>query len=210
MAQIGGEEAHPAVDFMIRALPKASEVDGYNMMIYLALLGPVARDAVDALQSAHIKHPMLPWATRWAIAGGTSLPWQSGPQGGGGTFGPGGLVAGPDIGSIIYQALVRELGERLRPMARVLVQKIMDGTAGNVPTWGYEILACAPDETINSLASHLADDNMVIRERATVALGYMGPAAAGAKERMMVALSKASSEREKHLLEWCLREIDRG
>ena len=86
----------------------------------------------------------------------------------------------------------------------------MDGTAGNVPTWGYEILACAPDETINSLVPHLADDNIVMRERATVALGYMGPAAARAKERVAAALGKVSSEREKHLLEWCLREIDRG
>ena len=220
MAQIGGAEAHPAVDFMVRALPGASEVDGYNMMIYLALLGPVARDAVDAIQSARIKHPVLPSVTRWAIAGGTSLPWLSGPDGRGGGRGPGGpgFGGGPgglgggggDIGSIIYQALVRELGERLRPTARVLVQKIMDGTAGNVPTWGYEILACAPDETINSLVPHLADDNIVMRERATVALGYMGPAASGAKERVAAALGKAPSEHEKHLLEWCLREIDRG
>jgi hypothetical protein len=220
MAQIGGEEAHPAVDFMIRTLPGASEVDGYNMMIYLALLGPVARDAVDALQSARIKHPVLPSVTRWAIAGGTSLPWLGGPDGRGGGRGPGGpgFGGGPggpgggggDIGSIIYQACVRELGERLRPTARLLVQKIMDGTAGNVPTWGYEILTCVPDETVNTLVPHLADDNIVMRERATVALGYMGPAASGARGRVVAALSKAPSEREKHLLEWCLREIDRG
>jgi HEAT repeat protein len=236
MAQIGGEEAHPAVDFMIRALPGASEVDGYNMMIYLALLGPVARDAADALQSARIKHPVLPSVTRWAIAGGTSLPWLGGSDGRGGGRGPGGPdvsrassprfeggtpsprgPGGPglgggagDIGSIIYQALVRELGERLRPTARLLVQKIMDGTAGDVPMWGYEILACTPDETIRSLVPHLADDNIVMRERATVALGYMGPAAAGAKERVAAALGNASSEREKRLLAWCLREIDRG
>jgi hypothetical protein len=219
MAQIGGEEAHPAVDFIIRALPRASEVDGYNMMIYLALLGPVAHDAMDTIRSAPIKNPALPSVTQWAIAGGTSLPWQSGPDGrgggrggpgfGGGPGGPGG-GGGGDIGSIIYQALVRELGERLRPTARVLAQKIMDGTAGNVPTWGYEILACAPDETINLLVPHLADDNVAMRERATVALGYMGPAASGAREQVMAALGKTSSEREKRLLEWCLREIDRG
>jgi HEAT repeat protein len=220
MAQIGGQEAHPAVDFMIRALPGASEVDGYNMMIYLTLLGPVARDAADAIQSARIKHPVLPSVTLWAIAGSTSLPWLGGPDGrrggrgpggpgfGGGPGGPGG--GGGDIGSIIYQACVRELGERLRPTARLLVQKIMDGTAGDVPAWGYEILACAPDETMNSLVPHLADDNIVMRERATVALGYMGPAASGATERVVAALGKAPSEREKHLLEWCLREIDRG
>jgi hypothetical protein len=205
---------------MIRALPTAAEVDGYNMMIYLALLGPVARDAADVIQTARIKHPVLPSVTRWAITGGTSLPWLGGPDGRGGGRGPGGpgFGGGPggfgggggDIGSIIYQALVRELGERLRPTARVLVQKIMDGTAGNVPTWGYEILACAPDEAINSLVPHLADDKIVMRERATVALGYLGPAAAGARERVAAALSKASSEREKRLLEWCLREIDRG
>jgi len=40
MAQIGGQEAHPAVEFMIRALPNASEVDGYNMMVYLAPTTP--------------------------------------------------------------------------------------------------------------------------------------------------------------------------
>jgi hypothetical protein len=119
------------------------------------------------------------------------------------------MIAGPDIGGIIYQALVRELGERLRPTALVLVQKIMDGTAGNVPSWGYEILACTPDETIRSLAPHLADDNIVMRERATVALGYMGPAAAGARVQVAAALGQASSQREKHLLEWCLREIER-
>jgi aryl-alcohol dehydrogenase-like predicted oxidoreductase len=41
ICQIGGDEAHPAVEFMVRALPTASEVDGYNMMVYLAL--PVHR-----------------------------------------------------------------------------------------------------------------------------------------------------------------------
>ena len=230
MAQIGGQEAHPAVDFMIQALPRASEVDGYNMMIYLALLGPVARDAADVLWSAHIKHPVLPSVTRWAISSGTSLPWLGGPEGrgggrgpggpgfGGGPRGPGGLGGGgSDIGSIIYQALVRELGERLRPTAQLLVQKIMDGTAGNVPTWGYEILACTPDESINTLVPHRADDNIVMRERAIVALGYMGPAAAPARERVMAALavgathaSPVRSEREKRLMEWCLREISRA
>jgi len=215
LAQIGGEEAHPAVDFIVRALPSASEVDGYNMMIYLALLGPVARDAADAVRGARIKHPALPSVTLWAISGGTSLPWLGGSEGPGGGRGPGGpgFAGGPggggDVGSIVYQACVRELGERLRPTARLLVQKIMDGTAGDVPAWGYEILACTPDETMNSLVSHLVDDNIVMRERATVALGYMGPAASPARDRVMAAMAKVSSEREKRLMEWCLREMGR-
>ncbi len=82
--------------------------------------------------------------------------------------------------------------------------RVGDGTAGNGPTWGYEILACTPDESINALVPHLADDNIVVRERATVALGYRGPAAAPARERVTAALAKVSSEREKRLMEWCL------
>ena len=48
MAQIGGPEAHPAVDFMVKAMPTATEVQGYDMMIYLSLLGPMAQDAAES------------------------------------------------------------------------------------------------------------------------------------------------------------------
>jgi hypothetical protein len=91
--------------------------------------------------------------------------------------------------TLLQCPLVRELGQRLRLTARLLVQKIMDGTAGNVLAWGYEILTCAPEETMNSLVPHLADDNIVMRERATVALGYMGPAASPARDRVAAALT---------------------
>ena len=45
---------------------------------------------------------------------------------------------------LIYESYVHELGARLRPAARLLARKIMDGTAGDVPDWGYKILTCAP------------------------------------------------------------------
>ena len=48
---IPDDDAHPAVDFMVKELPRASEYDGYNMMIYLALLGPVAKDALPAIHA---------------------------------------------------------------------------------------------------------------------------------------------------------------
>jgi len=206
MSQIGGEDARPAVDFMVRALPKASEVEGYNMMIYLALLGPVASDAAPAIRSARIRNPVLPSATLWAIQPDQGFPWLSG-----GRFGPGGFGAeGPDFARYIYEAYVHELGDRLRPDARALAKKIMDGTAGDVPAWGYKILACAPDEVIGVLSPHLAHDDLVMRERAAVALGYMGPAAAPARNRIEAALAKAPSQREQRLIKWTLREIGRG
>ena len=47
-----------------------------------------------------------------------------------------------------------------------------------------------------------------MRERAAVGIGYMGEAAAPAKEKVQAALAKAGNEREKKLLEWCLEEIE--
>lgn len=208
MSQIGGPEARPAVDFIIRTLPTAAEIDAYNMMIYLALLGPVASDALPSLQRVPIKHPMLPSATRWAIESDKVLPWQAG--GGGMGFGmPMGGGPGGGIFDTILEAYVEELGDRLRPAAGLLARKIMDGTAGDVPDWGYRILASAPDESLQILVPNLADANMVLRERATVALGYMGPAAAEAKDQVAAASAKAASEQEGRLIQWCLREIGR-
>ena len=222
MAQIGGKESHPAVDFIKKKMPGATEINSYNMMIYLSLIGPDAVDAIPTAQNARITHPVLPSATVWAIRA-SSFPWEDnggmrgfggrggpgGPGGGGrggfGGGGPGG--AGFDLNSTMYEAFIRELGERLRPLALTLVNRIMDGTAGNVPTWGYKLLACAPDESATKLSAYLTDSQLVVRERATVALGYMGTAASPAADQVSHAIGKAETEQERRLLEWCLREI---
>jgi HEAT repeat protein len=211
MAQIGGEEAKPAVRYIMRALPRATEVEGYNMMIYLALLGPVASDAADTIRNTRIINPALPSATLWAISGGVDFPWREGRFSGGPALADEPEARdGARVGfhALIYRAYIRELGERLRPTARLLVDKIMTGTAGNVPPWGYEILCCAPDETVPILVSNLEHDSEVMRERAIMALGYMGPAAFNARKAVAAASSSGvSSEREKRLLTWCMREI---
>ena len=84
----------------------------------------------------------------------------------------------------------------------------MDGSAGEIPVWGYQILSAGADLSLDILAPHLADSDLAMRERATVALGYMGTAAAPARDQVQTVLRTTSSEREKRLLEWCLREMD--
>ena len=213
MSQIGGDDAKPAVDFMIRTLPRATEMERYNMMIYLALLGPVAKDATEAIRTSGSRNPVLPTATLWAIEPDKSFPWlgggRFGPGSGGppGGFGGGGLGGGANFATLIYENYVHELGERLRPAVRVLAQKIIDGTAGDVPLWGYKILACAPDTAIEILTPSLLHKDLVKRERAVVALGYMGTAARNAAEPIKAALAATSNEREKRLIAWSLREI---
>lgn len=208
MSQIGGEEAKPAVDYMIRAMPRAPEMDRYNMMIYLALLGPVAKDAAATIRTSGSRNPVLPTATLWAIEPEKGFPWQ------GGRFGPGfggppggGFGGGADFATLIYQNYVHELGERLRPVVRVLAEKIVDGTAGDVPRWGYKILATAPDVSIEILTPSLSHKDLVMRERATVALGYMGTSAKPALESLKAAQAATTNDREKRLIGWSLREI---
>ncbi len=237
MSQIGTAEAHPAVDFMVKQMPTATEVEGYNMMIYFSLLGPVAQDAAESIQNFRIKNPMLPNSTQWAINPNRGFPWQGnmggrggrgggmggpggagggGPGGGGGggggpgRGGPGGGMGGPggDMGTLMYSAYVRELGFRLRDMSPVLAKSIMNDTAGTIPTWGYDLLNAGPDLSLAVLTPNLASDELVMRERAAVAIGYMGEAGAPAQSAVEAALAKTANEREKRLLEWTLRQID--
>ena len=128
-----------------------------------------------------------------------------GGPGGFGGGGPGGAAF--DLYTTMYEAYIRELGGRLRPLALKLVQQIMDGTDNNVPTWGYKLLDCAPDECMKKLSACLTDTNLVVRERATVALGYMGEVAFAAKDQISHAIEKAETEQERHLLEWCLDAV---
>lgn len=219
MAQIGGKESHPAVEFIKKQMPGATEIKSYNMMIYLSLIGPDASDAIATAQSANIRHPVLPSATVWAIRA-NSFPWEAsggmrgggrggpgggGPGGGGFGGGPGG--AGLDLNTTMYEAYIRELGVRLQPMAVSLAQKIVEGTANNVPVWGYKLLACAPEESVSKLSACLTDNQLGVRERATVALGYMGSPAVAATNQVSRAMEKAETEQERLLLGWCLREI---
>ncbi len=258
MSQIGGQGAHPAVVYISQALRNnPSEADAYNMMIYLALMGPVSQDALPAIQSSGLKNPVLPAATMWAINPTQGLPWNTafmgmfgmggggggggrrggrngrggGGPGGPGGGGPGGGFGGPggpgggmpggggggiglgnggagDIWTLIYQSYVHELGTRLRPAAPVLASAIIDGTAGDVPQWGYKILSAGPDLSLSILTPHLADNTLDMRERAAVAIGYMGESAAPAKSALESALQKSTNDQEKLLFQWALREIN--
>ena len=57
----------------------------------------------------------------------------SGPFGGPGMFGG----DGPDLAKFIYEAYFHELGARLAPTVDKLLDKLIDGSAGDVPTWGW-------------------------------------------------------------------------
>ena len=223
MSQIGGPEARPAVDYIIQTLPAMEEIEAYNMEIYLALLGPMAADAIPVSQSTKLANPVLPTATLWAIRS-DSLPWQfrgnsgrGGFPGGRGGFpgnmggfpggGPPGMGGGFDINSTMYVAYFRELGERLHPLAMMLLKQLQEGKGNDTPAWGYQLLACAPSESVAQLSALLASDNLATREGATVAIGYMGNAAFPAHAKLQAALDKAPTEREKRLVEWALREI---
>ena len=210
MSQIGGQEAHPAVEFIIKNLPNMDEIGEYNMEIFLSMLGPIATDAINASQSTKLTHPVLPTATLWAIKS-EALPWQTPGGGGRGGFGGGmggGGGMGLDLVSTMYVAYFHELGERLRPVALILLKQIQEGTDKGTPDWGYKLLACAPAESIAQLSAALASDNLATREHAAGVLGYMGSAAAPAQARLQAARDKAPTEREKRLLEWAVRETE--
>jgi hypothetical protein len=196
MSQIGGKEALPAAEYIAREIGKASEIDAYNMVEYLALMGPVARAPAAKIKSVPIPNYIVFQATNWAMNAPAGLPWLDGST-----------SALGDLGSFVYAAYVIELGERLRPCALTLAPRLMAGTAGDVPEWAYNILNAAPAESIATIAPHLADKDKVMRERAAVILGRMGPPAEAARTHLEKAIAATADDREKNLLAWALREV---
>jgi HEAT repeat protein len=222
MAQIGGPDSGPAAEFIARTMPEATEFDGYNLLIYTMLLGPDAKPAEEAVRRTRVRNPVLPSAALWAMEPDKALPWErTGGQGGGrfgfggppgfgpppgGPGGPGGLAG--DVGKFIFEGYIREGGPRLVPTARLLLSKILDGSAGDFPEWAYGFLSHGdPEESVATLLPHLKDESLVMRERAAVVLGHMGPAAASAKDAVAAAEKATEDEGERRLLRWCLREI---
>jgi hypothetical protein len=137
---------------------------------------------------------VLRQTTVWAIDPGEDLPWL-------------GMMGDVPFVQYILEAYVRELGDHLKPVARTLARKILAGTAGSVPGWGYKLLARHAEESLAVLTPALADRELAVRERAAVALGYMGRAARPAAPQVSLALKVSPDEREQNLLKWCLREI---
>jgi HEAT repeat protein len=196
MAQIGGQEALPAAEYIAREIGTMNEIDAYNMVELLALLGPIASGPASRIRTVPMPNPVVMQAANWAINAPAGLPWVGGATE---TFGP--------FGYPVYAGFVEALGERLRPCALALAPRLMAGTAGDVPEWGYKILNAAPEESVATIAPHLRDPSKMIRERAAVILGRMGPPAAGAREQVEAALAAAGDERERNLMGWCLGEL---
>jgi HEAT repeat protein len=196
MSQIGGPEALPAAEYIAKNIGSANEIDAFNMTELLALIGPVARVPASRIQSVPIPNPAVLSATNWAIYAPAAFPWEDGD-----------IDNLGDLFSFVWATYVLELGERIRPCALSLAPQLMNGTAGEVPDWGYKILNAAPADSIAAIAPHLAGKDKVKRERAAVALGRMGPPALAARPKLEAAMAAASDPREKNLLAWALREI---
>lgn len=198
MCQIGGKEALPAAEYIAREIGTTAEIDAYNMVELLALLGPIASEPASRIRTVPMPNGMVLQAANWVINAPSGLPWVGG----------GADMIAP-FADPVYTGFVVELGERLRPCALKLAPRLMAGTAGEVPEWGYKILNAAAEESVATIAPHLKDGEKRLRELAAVALGRMGPPAAGARGQVEAAMGAARDERERNLMGWCLHEISR-
>ena len=137
MAQIGGDDAAPAVRVHD---PRAAHRPPGRLLQYADLPG-AARPRRQGRHSRDAKarppgNPVLRQATVWAIRPDGPFPWHRN--------GPFGMPLGDaDFARWIYESYVQELGDRLKPAAAALSRKIIDGGAGDVPSWGYELLAAS-------------------------------------------------------------------
>ncbi len=117
------------------------------------------------------------------------------------------VLGGSNPIEFTYRSYVNGLGVRLKGSANVLAKRIADNTAGDVPPWGYSILAADAPGAAKVLCGLLENEDLATRERGAVALGYMGAKDSGAKAALQKAVSAAQSEKERKLMEWALEKV---
>jgi HEAT repeat protein len=159
MVLIGGDGARPAVPFLIdrtQKAPRSREL--YQLTWLLGLLGPVARDALPALAVARHRDNELASMAMWAIAPEEQFPWQLG------------YIADRPCDLWLFADYIDRMGDRATPAAAALANRILDGTAGRVPTWGYHLLKARRDTVLPILNKALENPNPVSRRRAQLAL----------------------------------------
>jgi HEAT repeat protein len=159
MVLIGGEGARPAAAFLIartERAPRSREL--YQLTWLLGLLGPVARDALPALADARMRDNELASMAMWAINPAEEFPWQLGYR------------ADRPCDLWLFADYIDRMGDRATPAAAALANRILDGTAGHVPSWGYHLLKARPQTTLPILKKGLESENPATRRRAQFAL----------------------------------------
>jgi hypothetical protein len=95
------------------------------------------------------------------------MPWQLGYR------------ADRDCDLWLFADYIERMGERSRGAAVAMAEKVVNGRAGRVPSWGYHLLVARADAAVPVLVAVARDGSAAgaRRMRAVATLGGMGPAA---------------------------------
>lgn len=183
MVLIGGKEAKPVVPFLIARLEKAPRGrELYQLTWLLGLLGPVADKAVPELEAARFRDNELATMAIWAIRPRERFPWQLG------------YWADRDCDLWLFADYIDRMGpERTKGAALDLMESLVNGRAGRVPSWGYHLLAARAEVVVPALLEVLKDGPASKKGRAVKLLANLGPAAISAKPMLEVLAKDADA-----------------
>jgi HEAT repeat protein len=162
MVLIGGDGARPVVPFLVQKTaraPRSREL--YQLTWLLGLLGPVANDAIPTLHHAQNRDNELAAMAIWAVAPQEQYPWQIG------------YHWNRPCDQWLFADYIDRMGDRATPAAATLASRILDGTAGRVPPWGYHLLKARPQAALPILKKGLEHEDARVRHRAQIALSAM-------------------------------------
>jgi hypothetical protein len=168
MVLIGGDGAKPVVKFLLPRLEQARRGrELYQLTWLLGLLGPVADEAVPALQDACGRDRELASMAIWAIRPEDKFPWQLG------------YWADRDCDLWLFADYIQRMGpRRTNGAALALADAIVNGRAGRVPSWGYHLVAARSDVTLPALTEIARSGPPAAQRRATALLNYLSQRAA--------------------------------
>ncbi len=197
MVLIGGKDAKPVVPFLIARLVKAPRGrELYQLTWLLGLLGPVADEAVPELEAARFRDNELATMAIWAIRPREKFPWQLG------------YWADRDCDLWLFADYIDRMGpERTKDPALDLMESLVNGRAGRVPSWGYYLLAARAEVVVPALMEVLKDGSVSKKGRAVKLLATLGPAAISAKP-MLEGLAKDGDARMSQAAKMAIERIE--
>src|SRR4029078_11565728 len=109
----------------------------YELTVLLGVLGSVADEAVPALETARFRDNELATMAIWAIRPREKFPWQLG------------YWADRDCDLWLFADSIGRMGAELTKDAAVdVMESLVNGRAGRVPSWGYHLLAARAEVVV--------------------------------------------------------------
>lgn len=191
LARIGGPGTQPAVPILMEMWTVKG--DGYNASLYIAAIGPEAKETVPFLLK-NINY-FTAW-TLWSVDPRAAIPHLQHAD----------ISNDANYRHCWSSAYFRMVGPRTKEMAEALAEGLRDGKVPPVASWATNLLRTEAKTAVPILIGGLKSNDVKIRVNSATVLGQIGPAAKEAVAALEMA-AKGDDARVREAATQALKQV---